>query len=220
MTVNPFEAAAVPPPWRLTGSAYAIIYRFSESFVRERVTVPGALESRFAGGLGALLLVDYATSPVGPYRELAFTPGQFGVGGKAYCVTQIVVSSSASAASGRANWALPKEVADFHVDSAGGVAHWRVEQGGTLLLDARFRPGRLGLPLPRWLVRPKLAQPAGDHLLLTRFRVGGRVHLADAEAPVTGGLLPDLSRARPVGIVHLSRFNLTFPPAQSKPLAG
>ena len=97
-------AQVIPPPWRLSGSAYALFYRFSDAYVYDRVMLPPELSGMFVGGLGVIALVDYETSPVGPYRELLFTPGQFAYGRKKrHTVTHMYVSTPASVASGRAN---------------------------------------------------------------------------------------------------------------------
>jgi hypothetical protein len=208
--------ANVPPPWRLSGSATVLIFRFSEGYVYDRVRLPPALSGMFVGGLGAVMLVDYAESPVGPYRELAFSPGQFAYGrNKAHSVTHIYVSTQASADNGRANWGLPKLLAAFEVAHDGDVHHWTVRREGQLVYELRFRPGRLTVPFPGWLYRPRIVQPWQDGLLLTRFKVSGRAQLADVETPRTGGDFPDIGKARPIGVVHLPRFKLTFPPPRS-----
>ncbi len=211
------SAAVVPPPWRLTGSAYALFYRFSDAYVYDRVALPPSLSGMFVGGIGAILLVDYETSPVGPYRELLFTPGQFAYGRKKrHTVTHIYVSSPASVDGGRANWGLPKQLADFSIDRQSGVDHWRVERDGQLLFEGRFRPGRLALPFPGWLYRPRLMQPWQEQVYETRFQGSGRIQLTDLEAPHTGGEFPDVGAARPIGVVRFERFKLTFPPARQQ----
>lgn len=212
MTETTPATGIVPPPWRLTGTAYVLIYRFSDAFVNERVALPPELQGQFVGGLGALMLVDYATSPVGSYREMLFSPGQFAFRGKKHhSITHIYVSSQASVENGRANWGLPKQLASFQIENLLEVERWRVEHEGRLLLDVRFRPGRLTFPVPGWLYRPRLMQPWQGSAYVTRFKVSGRGQLADLEQPKTGGDFPNIANARPLGVLHMPRFNLTFP---------
>ena len=111
---------------------------------------------------------------------------------------------------------MPKELADFSLTSDNGVDHWTVERDGQRLFDGRFRPGRLAVPFPGWLYRPRLAQPWLGRLVETRFKGSGRLQLADLEAPHTGGAFPDVGSARPIGVVHLERFKLTFPAARQQ----
>lgn len=211
----------VPPPWQLTGSAYALFYRFSDAYVYDRVALPPELSGMFVGGLGVLALVDYATSPVGPYRELVFSPGQFAYGRrKRHTITHIYVSSQASVDSGRANWGLPKLLADFTIARSGSdVDHWRVERDGQRLFEGRFHPGRLALPFPGWLYRPRLTQPWEDTVYETRFKVSGKLQTCELEQPVTGGEFPDIGASRPIGVVHFPAFRLTFPPARQQSFA-
>jgi len=67
---------------------------------------------------GVLVFVRYTESNVGPYDELLWLElFQCSPAGRAHHVPVIFVSSEASAQSGRANWGLPKEVAEFHVSA-------------------------------------------------------------------------------------------------------
>src|SRR5262245_61022490 len=103
----------VPPPWRLTGSGYILLYRwFPRDFVAVQGQVPPALAGSFKGGASAVMVVNYENSEVGPYRELLFIPGLFERG---FSITRTYVSSQASVDSGRANWGIPKQLAEFDV---------------------------------------------------------------------------------------------------------
>ena len=108
----------IPAPWTLTGDGLMLFYRFPREFVLENGFVPPELCQSFVGGFGSVMLVDYQTSNVGPYRELLFIPGQFQFGSKRYyAITKIYVSTQISVENGRINWAIPKEIADFHISA-------------------------------------------------------------------------------------------------------
>ena len=84
-----------PPPWDLTGRGYVFLFTGAPD-VRGPTTPPG---SRFAGGLGAVMLLDYTSSDVGPYRELLFVPGRYSLGGRrCYSISRIYVSTPESVA--------------------------------------------------------------------------------------------------------------------------
>lgn len=216
MPATASKPAVAPPPWTVSGSAYLVAYRFSEEFAYQRARIPEALRGLFLGGLGALGLVEYETSPVGPYRELWFSPGQFAFEGRKYhSITHMYVTSPESVTHGQANWGLPKALAEIVLDRERGVDHWRVFQDGQVLLDVAFRPGRLSFPVWSWMVRPRLMQPWGERVYITRPRISGSARLADLTQPQGRSPdFPDLSDARPVGVVNLRHFRLTLPPAR------
>ncbi|OBZ73512.1 hypothetical protein A0H81_05838 [Grifola frondosa] len=67
------------------------------------------------GGMGAIALIRYTETPVGPYDELAIIPGEFAnpFGPPLPRCTRIYVSSLASVYNGRRNWNVPNELALF-----------------------------------------------------------------------------------------------------------
>ena len=136
-----------PAPWDLTGSGYILIGHFSEDFVREYAQVSEPMMERFSGGFGALMLVDYASSNVGPYQEILFIPGRFKHLGKSYShISQIRVSSQLSVDNGRINWGIPKSLAQFRFGEFNGIETVQVEEQGNEFARFQFRP--LGWKLP------------------------------------------------------------------------
>ena len=104
----------VPPPWRLRGSGWIFLFTFKPWFLRTGGFLPPELEGTdgFEGQLGAVMLVDYRQSPVGPYRELLFLAGRnLRWRHHRFSITRIYVSTEASAVNGRENWAIPKQTA-------------------------------------------------------------------------------------------------------------
>lgn len=118
----------------------------------------------FTGGPAVLMLLDYATSPVGPYRELLLIPGTFTVSGKTYLrVSHIYVSSTASVVNARRNWGIPKRLAVFTWERDGRDPGREVVE--VALPDRRdkpflralvARPLRLGLPVSTVVVPERL----------------------------------------------------------------
>ncbi|KAF1851575.1 uncharacterized protein K460DRAFT_362327 [Cucurbitaria berberidis CBS 394.84] len=77
----------------------------------------------FRGGLGAVVIVRYSWTPVGPYDELMLIPGNFTVPQpsngppkipkKALRIARIYVSQRTTVYNGRLNWNIPKHLARF-----------------------------------------------------------------------------------------------------------
>ncbi|EGG02612.1 uncharacterized protein MELLADRAFT_53349 [Melampsora larici-populina 98AG31] len=143
----PFQLA--PPSWRLRGEAWWLLlslfgkpkddaaapkpgqYRFGpghfdpvDQSSREFANTPGV----FRGGAGTVQIVRYFSSPVGPYDELMYIPGNFNVpeelgGGSMPQITRIYVSSLQSVLNGKTNWNTPKNLAhfDFISEPSGSV---------------------------------------------------------------------------------------------------
>ncbi len=207
------ETPIIPPPWKLTGRAYIVFYRFSHNYVTEKGFVPPALDGMYVRSVGNLMLVDYSDTPVGPYQELLFIPGRFAYGRKdMYSITKAYTSTQASVDNGRANWGIPKELADFTVASENGVDRFQVALAGRTFLDLTFKPGHLPFPASTRMFNLPLQQPTDEGIYVTRPRAFGWARLADLTQPkVDAAYFPDVSEARPIGTIHLPRFKLTFP---------
>ncbi|TBU44019.1 hypothetical protein BD309DRAFT_863230, partial [Dichomitus squalens] len=69
----------------------------------------------FRGGRGSITLMRYIESPIGPFDELAISPGEFTnpFEGPTHRVTRAYVSSLSAVVNGRSNWGLPRELAQF-----------------------------------------------------------------------------------------------------------
>ena len=64
-------------PWTLQGEGYMFFYKFTKEWVVKNGFLPEELGGKFYGFFGNMMLVNYQSSPVGPYRELLFMPGKF-----------------------------------------------------------------------------------------------------------------------------------------------
>jgi hypothetical protein len=207
-----------PAPWSLRGSGYILLYRFPTHFALEAGRIPPFLRTLFAGGLGAVMLVDYAESNAGPYGELLFMPGKFRFRGKKLaCITKIYVSTRESVVNGWENWAIPKERADlcFTAQKARRMEQVVVTRDGDLVLEATLRHSRLSFPIHTGLLPFPLVQDKNGELYYTSFTGKGTAQLAHIEdMRVNPDLFPDIHPYQPLIGMHLARFEVTFPPAR------
>src|SRR4051812_27704316 len=128
--------------------------------------------------------VDYAATPVGPYREVLASPVVLLTPGPAATVPFIAVDSAASVVGGRENWALPKTLARFEWSDDAVLA-----QGEGWTVSARVRARGPALP---FAVAAADRQPGPDGgSLVMGIRGRGRARLGRAAVRVTG---PDLPR--------------------------
>lgn len=201
----------IPPPWQLTGSGAILLYRFPRAWALAHGCIPAELRAAFVGGVGAVMLVDYTASGVGPYREALFVPGQFRLGGRLRSsITRIFVSSQPSVDSGRANWGLPKELADFRVAGE----RFSVGFGAEAFLEAQVAPLGPHLPLDSaWSPAPlELAQLLGGQLAITAPSGRGAVRLARLRhLRADPAVFPDVAPFRPLLALRATGFALTFP---------
>lgn len=186
-----------PPPWTLTGSGLVAVY----------APAPGA-------PVGTLMLLRYATSPVGAYDELlwaAFTRTPFGWRPQ---VSEIWVSTAESVAWGRRNWGLPKQLAQFEWER-GRVRV--VGEEGREVARLAFRLGGLRLPATSALMpaplRTLAQPPLGEGRKWRLTRVGATGHITPGRLTVlhAGDLLPVFLRVRPRLTVGVPDFRLNFP---------
>lgn len=206
-----------PAPWTLTGNGLILAAHFPEAFVRAHGFLAPYQQTAYRGWLGMVILADYHTSNVGPYRELMFIPGLFRLGGKtAFSVSKIYVSSQDSINNGRRNWGIPKEYADFAIcEQPNGVQQWRVSQEGEPFFSVEVRPGGLSFPVSTRFLPPfSLIQAADNELLRTAPTATGQGQFATLRHPESvAAHFPDISQGTYLTAVSIQKFTMTFPPA-------
>ncbi|ROH89503.1 hypothetical protein ED208_10225 [Stagnimonas aquatica] len=216
-----------PAPWQLQGRGYISLLRFDDQGEQQDRFLPRSLAGRRSRSPYAwLMFVDYRHSEVGPYHELLFIPGSFPFedGQRHLSISRIFVSSPASVVSGRANWGIPKDLAEFEVRyGVDGLDRVKVSRGGRLFAELDFKSYPLPLPFSGGLIPAglrTLGQHCGSQSFIYAPSASGVVRPAslrrawsDAEE------FPLLARARPVLTVGVSQFRMQFPVARILPLA-
>lgn len=191
-----------PPPWRLTGRAFLALYK------------PGGVARA-----SALMLVRYATSPVGSYDELMWLDLPARPWGHPV-IRHIVVSQEASMTWGRRNWAIPKKLATFDWNSPTGA---RVTAAtGQFIAHLEFSESCWSIPMDlRWIPAPwrTLAQPDlnGHGQVLTTPAGHGWVGPARLHQCRAGGLDWHTARHRPLLALTIPEFTLDFPEGNWNP---
>lgn len=203
-----------PPPWHLTGRGLVLLYRFPAGWATDRAHLAPYQRNTLWGRWGAVLLVDYETSGVGPYRELLCLPGMLDVGGKKrFSISNIYVSTAESVDNGRRNWAIPKQLGEFTWQVApAGDSRVTVRTAGHRVLETEFKPFGPKFPLTTALVPLRLHQQLDGATLETRPSATGWGRLAKlSELTVNPVLFPDLNGLKPLVAVFIERFRMTFP---------
>lgn len=206
-----------PAPWDLRGKGYIFLYKFSKEFVVQNGNVPEFLNGAFAGGFGSMMLVDYEESNAGPYGELLFIPGKFRFGGKKLdTISKIYVSTMESVVNGRANWGIPKEKADFSFEKiSDGTEKVSVTVNGKSAAEFTLKSGRLSFPVSTKLLPFPLVQKYEGKQYYTSFFGKGKGHFARITGmKINPALFPDVSVCRPIAVIRVEPFNITFPEAK------
>ena len=201
----------VPAPWTLQGEGIVLLFHFKKDWVAQAGNLPAHLQGKFKGGFGYVMLVNYQESPVGPYKELLFIPGKFGEE-KLQSITTIYVDSEASTANGRANWAIPKETAEFHWQKEKGIDQVEVSLNGQQVFRASIRSGGIPFPMSTALLPIRLRQELEGQVLFTQPEGKGWGKLARIQdVEVDPQLFPDIRGIKPLLALKVSPFTLTFP---------
>jgi len=168
LPVTPDAAALALPPWTCRVRAVVRLARTREG-----------TRARAAARPAGFAVVDYADTPVGPYREalVAVVTRPLSVTRPfAGRVPWMVVDSAPSVAAGRAHWGLPKQLAALDVGPAGtGALTEASVDGGAARVRLWARALGPAVPL---VVRAVLRQPERGPAPV-RFR--GRARLATVE---------------------------------------
>lgn len=209
--------AIVPAPWQLRASGYVLTVQVGEEVARSpRHAAPSALPGAL-GRWALVMFVDYADSPVGPYRELLYIPDALHpLLGARPAISKIYVSSEASVRSGRANWGIPKELAAFELASdARGRQSILMEVEGQAAFRLEISSANAGVPvstavLPR---RPRtLRQQLDGRLFFTTLSARGRACPAHVHrVQVEPSLFPCFATPDVRAAIAMRDVAMTFP---------
>jgi hypothetical protein len=207
---------SAPAPWSLKGEGYMVFYKFKRDFIERNGFLPSALQGKFDGFFGALMLVQYHESPVGPYRELLFIPGKFQTPhGRLFSITNISVDSEASTQNGRANWGIPKITHTF--DVSGGPNQERISvlaPDNKPFFEATLRSGGLSFPISTAFVPLSLYQVWEGQTYLTTPQGKGWAQLASIrDIRINADYFPDISTQKPLLALKVKGFSMKFPVA-------
>ncbi|GEM_PF-1457380 len=202
----------LPPPWELRGNGFVVFYRFPKEFLNTYSLVPNVLRSLFCGGIGAMMLFDYYQTPVGPYSEILFIPGQFAYENKKYhSITRRLATSRESAAAGYAQWGIPEEKGTVHFiyldnrytrirlavndkKTADGAAHTEIT----------FKTNGIPLFMPSWCMPNRLLHCDGKHLYRSRIKIKTRARLCRIKNNIVQHpSFPDTTTLRPLAVLHI-----------------
>lgn len=181
--------AVTPAPWSLHGDAF-LLPTLKVSAIKQYDVNPlhGA---KHWGLFGAVILVKYPETSVGPYSELIFTSGLHSLGSPVgFHISQIYVNSQASVDGGRANWAVPKKLAIFDWQTQGGQQHVKVSlpNANQPFFTASFKQSQFSIPASSVVVPPPLktilqaCDPyvSNNKYLSTRVNAAGKLRLLNA----------------------------------------
>lgn len=210
------------PPWSLSGNAVILMYRFPSGFCQQYGFMEEYQQKNYKGRLGLVMLVDYKTSNIGPYKELLFTPGLFKLGDRTtFSISKIYVSSYTSVLNGIANWGIPKELADFTFSyKDDGLANIQVHTGGNTFFNARIKSWGPHFPLSsKILPWCRITQQVQHQLFLTTPIISGKARLASIkDVQVNADFFAPIDQLRPLLVLSVNNFLMTFPPAIKVPL--
>ncbi|TAM11890.1 MAG: hypothetical protein EPN72_07625 [Nevskiaceae bacterium] len=212
------DVAATPAPWTLTGRGWILLIRLPPQQLDDPRFVPDPLRGRRHGRYALMMAVDYAHSPVGPYRELLYIPGRFDFAdGRRYSITHIYVSTQTSVVSGRRNWGIPKQRCDFSVEAApNGATHFAAQlDDGTAFAQLELRAHGPRLPFSSAIVPgifKTLSQLHDGYQFTYRPTARGHVRLARVTGMAFDGRhFPDCAAGHVAACVEVTDFQMTFP---------
>jgi hypothetical protein len=199
------------PPWVLEGEGIILLFHFKKEWVEQSGLLPKHLRDKFKGGLGYVMLVNYETSPVGPYRELLIIPGKFRKT-KKQAITKIYVDSEASVLNGRENWGIPKELLPFTWTKEEGKDLIELKSGDRTVFRAEISHGGLSFPVTTSILPIRLCQTWNKVKYYTKPRGFGWGKLAKVEQiDLDPAFFPDIRGIKPLLAVKVNPFKIKFP---------
>jgi len=210
-----------PAPWELTGNGYILLYRFPKEFIKKSGFLAGYQDISYKGLLGSMMLVDYHTTPVGPYRELLFIPGLFEMMDKyTFSISKIYVSDENSVWNGIENWGIPKELSDFDVQTLDDhTEKISLMKEGKPFFEATIRRGNFSFPLTTAFFPLRITQQLGSDWILTKPSAKGKAYFGKlTNIKINAELFPDIEPLKPVAALAVKDFQMIFPRGEFKPI--
>lgn len=205
------DQTTCPPPWRLKGEGFILLYKFSKSFIQEHALLHASQIDSYTGGLGYVMLVNYEESPVGPYKELLIIPGKFGAE-RRQAITKIYVDSEASTQNGRKNWGIPKETVPIIWQKEGKLTKIGVGSEHDPIWYSEIMTGKIPIPVSTKLLPIELLQTWEDKQYLTKPAGKGWGKLASLQKiHVNPQGFPNITAKKPLLCVHVHPFEMYFP---------
>jgi len=215
--MSQFPTQMAPPPWNLEGNGYIFLFHFPKAFVEEQGFLDAYQYDTFKSGLvGTVMLVDYSTSAVGPYKELLFVPGRFNfkkAPNFTWSVSKIYVSSYDSVWNGRENWGIPKELADFKIHKINKSEEIiEVKIGDEVFFRVHLKKRKFTLSISTRFFPLRLAQKLRGDLIITNSKANGKASFAKLlDIQVNSQYFPNVSKAKLLAILAVKDFKMTFP---------
>ncbi|WP_247231496.1 acetoacetate decarboxylase family protein [Telluribacter sp. SYSU D00476] len=213
---SPVPSQIAPAPWQLTGNGYIFLFRYRKEWVYEHGFLLPFQQRHYKLSVGAVIMADYHSSDVGPYRELMFIPGLFRLGGRyLFSISKIYVSSYDSLWNGVENWGIPKELADFHIDTTSGQQEtWQVSRGDKAVFSVNLKSKGWSFPVTTTPFPFRIGQDLRGQLLITEPNVSGRCQLVTSDSWHTDpDYFPPVNQLRPWLGFSIRNFRMTFPKA-------
>jgi hypothetical protein len=199
-------------------------WRLPRGLVESRAFAPPELAGRYSGLYSVVVVVDYEDTPVGAYREIFIAPGayRFFDGRKYLSITKIYVSTMASVVNGRANWGIPKELADFAIDRGKpGHETYTAAIGGRSFFEMELKSYPPSLPASSRFMPPRMlhfAQLLDGRVFRFRLSLSGSMRFARVlRAKIDPALFPDLTEGRLLAGARMSPCTLGMPVAAVLP---
>lgn len=213
-------AMEAPAPWNLTGNGYVILYWFKKEKLKERCFLDDSIKESYLGGRGCVMLVDYKSSNVGPYKELLFIPGKINFKGqKLFTITKIFVSTLDSVVNGRENWGIPKEHANFSWLSDKNTEKVVIEHDGHEFFSATMERIKFlfAFPMTTSLLPFPLFQTLNQKIYYTNFHGRGIGSFARIkQINIDEKIFPGIDDHKPLCVIKVENFRLAFPVARTE----
>lgn len=202
-----------PAPWEIKGEAILLIFRFKKKWVEGKGILPKHLKGKFKGGLGFLILGNFADTPVGPFHELLFTPGRFKKT-KRQAITKCFTDSEVNTQNGHANWGIPKETLPMKWVTEKNRDTVQVSKNGNVIFTAEFESYGFSLPLSTTFFPIRLNQTWNKLNYFTRPTGFGRGKLVKVKnLDLNPELFPDIRGISPILALKINPFTMKYPQA-------
>lgn len=171
-----------------------------------------SLKLNFSGGLGYVMLVNYTESPVGPYKELLVIPGKFKTQfGSQQTISKIYVDSERSLNSGRANWGIPKELAQFDWSQGRRNTRVSVSKNEEVFFEIEVHKQPIKFPITTSLLPIRLHQELNDKTYQVNPTGRGIGQLVKASiGDINPKFFPDIRGAKCLAVL-VDPFMMKFP---------